>query len=136
MGVAQFYGELMLEPLCLRPWEIAELTDEQILMAVAASSRRQRDMDGKGKAKPLDADSLSQDEQFLAMQALGLNLGLSPRDIVMQWNALNPGKEYDLPSASLPNFRGAVGLPDTPSYDMSQNLPPRKSMFVEYGKQG
>lgn len=96
MGVERFYGELMLEPMCLRPWEIAEMTDEQLLMPLAAAARRNRQT--SGEPEPFDPENQSDDEQFHHMRRLGLTLGYSPEQIVRQWNELHPDNQMPIPS--------------------------------------
>lgn len=107
----------MLEPLNLRPWEIAELTDEQLLIPLAAAARRRREIEG-GPGPAFDPEAASIEEQFMQMRSLGKMLGLSEKDIVLQWNELHPDVIRPVPSALKPweeanphHQTGPIGLP-------------------------
>lgn len=122
----------MLEPLQMRPWEIAEMTDEQILMAVAASARRQRD--DKGTPQYFDPEKTTEDEQFEMHAALGRQLGATADQIVAQWNATHPGNERSVPSREFPPSR-EDNASDAMSGEKNPALtrPGKRSMFAPKG---
>lgn len=107
----------MLEPMCLRPWEIAEMTDEQLLMPLAAAARRQRQMDGN-ESPPFDPEGQDTEEQFHHMRRLGLTLGYSPEQITRQWNELHPDHQMPMhshsPNQTIPASVGQID-PTKPS---------------------
>lgn len=98
MGLEVFYGQLELEPLYWTLDYIAEQTDEQILMVLAAAAKRANEMNGTAQGPAFDPEQATEEEQRMQMASLGRILGLSQAEIDYQWEHRN-----EIVPAAIPN---------------------------------
>ena len=139
MGVEELYGELMLEPLSLTLPEIAELTDEQILMAVWRASERNKEAkrangdSERATVTAFDPNLATDDELFQEMRTLGVLLGASEAEIVEQWNLLNPNKLRAVPAVPIVPGTPSQGSDKAPKKLRSFNGPDHSTVLEQPG---
>jgi hypothetical protein len=103
VGIEQYFGELMLEPLCYELGYIANLTDEQILVAIWTSSRRYKELDNRrhGFGNVFDPDKAEEEEQRIQFWSLGRMLGTPEQDIQYLWDHRNDDSKV-IPTMTIP----------------------------------
>ncbi len=100
---------------------IAELTDDQIISAIAAASNRAKELakqrGGSGTPATFDPDKATEEEQRRQYGALGATLGLSKQQIQYQWDhRFDPQPKTPILPSSLSPERGPKisSRPDVP----------------------